>query len=333
MHSTARPRAAIPVTTGSPQFTARETECFRVVEAWFPARSVIEAHTHDRPVFAMMLRGGFRTDIGTRSLACDEGYAWTEPNAERHANFVSALGAHVLVIQPDPTRSELLEPIQDLLDGVRLLRHPALQCGAPGILAALRAPDADALAVESRVCEVLSSAANVHFRERACGPHAGVVAPRAGVAACRMASWPDAHRSRARGGRTPVPRGARLPPAIGREPRQLPRTPASHLGACRTGRRGRLGGAGRARGRLLRPEPFHAQLRAAHGRDTGAISRPDALGRLTPSRTPPGSSPLKNRLKPSGQCICLRYSRSGYSPVLGDTTDAQVRWDTLLATL
>ena len=53
----------------------------------------------------------FRTDISSRSLECDAGYAWTEPIAERHANYVGALGAHVLVIQPDPSRAELLEPL------------------------------------------------------------------------------------------------------------------------------------------------------------------------------------------------------------------------------
>jgi AraC family transcriptional regulator len=115
----------------------------------------------------MMLRGGFRTDISTRSLECDAGYAWTEPVAETHANYVGALGAHVLVIQPDPTRDELLDPLWNLLDGVRLMRHPALHCAVPSILAELHSPDdTSALGVETRVCEILSRAAGLRHRER-----------------------------------------------------------------------------------------------------------------------------------------------------------------------
>ena len=152
---------------GSPRFKTGETDSFRVIEAWFPPDAVLDAHTHDRPIFALMLRGGFRTHISSRSLECDAGYAWTEPIAETHANYVGALGAHVLVIQPDPSHDELLEPLWDLLDGIRLLRHPALHCAAPSILSALHTPDAaSTLAVETRVCEILSRAAGLEHRER-----------------------------------------------------------------------------------------------------------------------------------------------------------------------
>ena len=167
MPGTSIPQAPVPVSMGSPRFKTRETDSFRIVEAWFPPGAVLDSHTHDRPIFAMMLRGGFRTEIASRSLACDAGYAWTEPHAEKHANYVSALGAHVLVIQPDPARDELLEPLWDLLGGIRLLRHPALHCGAPSILSELHTPDdASALAVETRVCEILSRAAELRHRER-----------------------------------------------------------------------------------------------------------------------------------------------------------------------
>ena len=158
----------VPITMGSPRFVTRETESFRVVEAVFPAEAILERHTHDRPSFGIMLRGGFRTDIAARRLACDVGYAWTEPNAERHSNHVGPSGAHVLVIQPDPSREELIEPLADLLDGVHLMRHPALRCAAPGILAELHAPDITSpLAIDAHACAALSDAARLRHRERA----------------------------------------------------------------------------------------------------------------------------------------------------------------------
>ena len=101
---------AVPVTMGSPRFLNVKTQSFSVTEAWFPAGAVLEPHTHDRPVLALMLRGGFRTRIHGRSLDCDAGVAWTEPLGERHANYVGVKGAQVIVIEPDATRTELLDP-------------------------------------------------------------------------------------------------------------------------------------------------------------------------------------------------------------------------------
>src|SRR5215208_1288836 len=45
----------VPVTMGSPRFKTRETDSFRVVEAWFPPGAVLDAHSHDRPVMRMRI--------------------------------------------------------------------------------------------------------------------------------------------------------------------------------------------------------------------------------------------------------------------------------------
>jgi AraC family transcriptional regulator len=162
------PNSPVPITMGSPRFMTRETDSFRVTEAWFPPGAILDPHTHDRPVLAMMLRGGFQTEFAAQRLECDAGYAWTEPNAEKHSNYVGRSGAHVLVIQPDPTREELVEPLGELLDGVHLLRHPALLCAAPGILAELHAPDITSpLAIEAHACSALSGAVRLRLRDRA----------------------------------------------------------------------------------------------------------------------------------------------------------------------
>jgi AraC family transcriptional regulator len=160
------PAATVPVTMGSPRFLTRELESLRVVEAWFPPRAVLDPHTHDRSIFAVMLYGGFETRIGSRALECAPGSSWTEPNAEKHANHVGAEGAHVLVIQPDHRHVELFEPMRRLLDEVWLLEHPAVACAAPRIIEALRRPgDASGLGIEADVIAAMSLAAGIHHRD------------------------------------------------------------------------------------------------------------------------------------------------------------------------
>jgi AraC family transcriptional regulator len=152
---------------GSSRFLTRETRSFRVVHARFPPDAILVPHTHDRPTFGIMLRGGFLTEFGSQRLECDVGYAWTEPNAERHSNRVGRSGAHVLVVQPDPTHDELVEPLSDLLNGVHLLRHAALLCAAPRILAELHQSDVTSpLAIEAHACTALSDAARLRHRDR-----------------------------------------------------------------------------------------------------------------------------------------------------------------------
>jgi AraC family transcriptional regulator len=158
--------APVPVTMGSPRFLTRDLESLRVIEAWFPPRAVLQPHTHDRSVFAMMLYGGFETRIGARSLQCPPGSSWTEPNAEKHTNHVGRGGAHVLVIQPNDRHAELFEPMRRLLDEVCFIQHPAVMCSAPRIIEALRVPgDARALAIEADVLALMSLAVGMRHRD------------------------------------------------------------------------------------------------------------------------------------------------------------------------
>src|SRR5688572_26122545 len=61
---------SVPITMGSMRSRSLETGTCLVTEAWFPAGSVLEPHTHSRPVFAFMLAGGFLTGLGSRRLDC-----------------------------------------------------------------------------------------------------------------------------------------------------------------------------------------------------------------------------------------------------------------------
>lgn len=156
----------VPVTLGSPQFVTVKTPSFHVTEAWFPGGVVLEPHTHDRPILAVTIRGGLRTLIAGRSLECSHGSAWTEPLGERHANGVGADGALVMVVQPDISDEQLVEPFAKLLGEVNYLTNPRALSDAPRILNELRVDDAlapfclDALAVT-----LLASAARTTWRD------------------------------------------------------------------------------------------------------------------------------------------------------------------------
>ena len=105
-------RSAVPVTMGSPRFRSVNTGRCLATEAWFPPHAELPAHTHDRSIFAVMLRGGFRSDIAGRTLQCDPASVWTEPREERHANHVGREGALVLVVQPDLAGAGMFEVVR-----------------------------------------------------------------------------------------------------------------------------------------------------------------------------------------------------------------------------
>jgi AraC family transcriptional regulator len=151
---------------GSPRFRSIEAEGFVVTEAWFPPGAVLEPHTHERAILAVMLYGGFRTEIGTRSLACDQSYAWTEPLGEQHSNHVGSEGAHALVIQPDWRREEVTAPFAHLLDRVHLFRDAGVVTEASRTLAEFRIRDhLSALSVEGRATTMLALSARVRWRD------------------------------------------------------------------------------------------------------------------------------------------------------------------------
>lgn len=130
-----------PVTMGSPRSRSVDTSTFRVTEAWFPPGSVLESHTHDRSIVAVMLDGSFETRIGGKRLACVSGATWTEPREEPHANHVGSLGARVIVTQPIAPCAPAIAPFGSLFDSVSLTRDPAIALDARRISAELSAPD------------------------------------------------------------------------------------------------------------------------------------------------------------------------------------------------
>jgi AraC family transcriptional regulator len=138
-----------------------------VVDAWFPPGSVLERHTHERTCVGIMLEGAFDLTFDGGVFPCTPGTLFTEPLGERHANRVAASGAHVVVIQPDPSRRELFRPIQTLLDGIHVARNPrAVELGRRLAREARSDDPLAPLAVESLALDLLVSARRFD-RERA----------------------------------------------------------------------------------------------------------------------------------------------------------------------
>jgi AraC family transcriptional regulator len=152
---------------GSPRFTTREVGAFEITEAWFPPAAFLEPHVHGRAIFGVMLEGSFEHRFPAHSYACTPGTVLTEPAEEKHANRMERAGAHLLVVQLDPSRADLHRSLRPLLDRVHNLRHPDVAHMAWRLTGELRASDSAApLALEGGVLEMLATAARMRAIER-----------------------------------------------------------------------------------------------------------------------------------------------------------------------
>jgi AraC family transcriptional regulator len=147
----------VPVTMGSPRFRTLEATGCTVTEAWFPPNADLPPHTHDRPIFGVMLNGAFDSEIANRTLDCPPGSMWVEPLGERHSNRIGRTGARVLVLQPAPAS---FEAFTGFLDSVQHARNAAIARDASRIALELDAPDDLApLIVDGLVQAMLATAA------------------------------------------------------------------------------------------------------------------------------------------------------------------------------
>lgn len=161
-----RPKS-VPVTMGSPRFHTVEIEGLGITEAWFPPGAYLPPHIHDRAIFCVMLEGSFDVVFRSKTLACPPTAIHTEPLAERHANRIEGAGAHVLVLQPDPGREQLLRPWAPVLDRISHLRHAGIAALAARLCSELRASDSAApLAAESLALEMLARATRADAERR-----------------------------------------------------------------------------------------------------------------------------------------------------------------------
>jgi AraC family transcriptional regulator len=156
-------QAPVPVTLGSPWFRVVETDSCRVTEARFSAGDILHAHSHDRPIMAVMLQGSFDTAIVGRRFACLPDHAWTEPCEERHANYIGQRGARVLVFQPDPTHLAFVDSVMPLIEDVAHVHDPQVSLEARRVLREMNQPDSLAkLAIDAMMLGMLVRVSRTH---------------------------------------------------------------------------------------------------------------------------------------------------------------------------
>jgi AraC family transcriptional regulator len=154
----------VPVTMGSPRFRTLEATGCSITEAWFPPHADLPPHTHDRPIFGVMLSGAFDSEIAHRTLDCPPASVWVEPLGERHANRIGRGGARVLVVQPDPIS---FTPFAGFLESVQHLRHAGIAGDASRIALELDGGDDLApLVVDGLVQTMLATATRQERRRQ-----------------------------------------------------------------------------------------------------------------------------------------------------------------------
>jgi AraC family transcriptional regulator len=165
--STAAPSSA-PVSAGSSNARTLDGGAFRVTYARFPPGGRIPPHHHDRACIAVMLDGSFDLQFpGRPACACEPGSLTVEPIGDTHCNCMGALGAEVLVVQPDPGARELLAPVAHFLDGIRQVRHPDFAGLAHRMAAELQRSDSvTPMALEGMALELLVLASRAGMAPR-----------------------------------------------------------------------------------------------------------------------------------------------------------------------
>lgn len=173
-----RQHAAVPVQMGSDAHLVSEAGGFRFTWARFPAGALLEAHTHERTTFAVMLEGGFDLRFGSpamrrRELDCGPATIFTEPAGEKHSNRMFSDGATVVVVQPDPERRDLFGFCDDVLDSVNHFRHAAIQRLARRLAREIVDPDPlSPIAAEALALEMLVTANRMDAQSRTPPPPA-----------------------------------------------------------------------------------------------------------------------------------------------------------------
>jgi AraC family transcriptional regulator len=149
-----------PVSFGSPRFENVEAGGLLVTHAIFPARSRLCPHVHERTCVATTLSGTFDSGMMSRSHWSTAGMVLTEPAGERHSNRFGQADTHVLVVQPDSRRVELLRPFTRFLDSINQFSDVSVVLLARRLsLEIARPDDVTPLAIEALGLELIATAA------------------------------------------------------------------------------------------------------------------------------------------------------------------------------
>lgn len=148
-----------PVSLGSPRYRTADVGAFRITHARFPAGLVLGAHIHDRACVATTMRGTWDSVLGRRAYECGPSTLLVEPPTARHANHFSS-PCDVLVVQPDQSSGDLLEPCAGLLGEAQSFRDVRLGVLARRLTEELTGQDdLTPLVLEGLALELLGTAA------------------------------------------------------------------------------------------------------------------------------------------------------------------------------
>lgn len=149
----------VPITMGSASFVAKELSGVIVNALWFPPTLHLQPHTHERPVFGVMLDGSMRGRLGCRRYECARHTVFTEPAGERHDNYFGQRGGRIIAVLPDTTEADAFAPFAALLRGPSQFRHTQVVGMAARVLQEMTEPDSlSLLAVEALVFEMFIAA-------------------------------------------------------------------------------------------------------------------------------------------------------------------------------
>jgi AraC family transcriptional regulator len=159
---------AVPVWTGSRRLLSLEFPGFAITKSSFAGNVVLAPHLHERPIIAVMLHGGFRTNIARRSLDCRAGISWTEPLGEQHSNVAGPAGAHVLIIE-SAGRDELWSPFEALISEVHRLEDPHIASISTQLQWLVTAEVPDRLEIEGSILRILAASSRRTFYDADAG--------------------------------------------------------------------------------------------------------------------------------------------------------------------
>jgi AraC family transcriptional regulator len=89
---------------------------FILTETFHEPHLILPRHDHECANINFTLKGSFRETIGNRPQECETGSLLVKPPGESHGNKYGREGAHCLLIELSPPRSDDIRALTDLFD-------------------------------------------------------------------------------------------------------------------------------------------------------------------------------------------------------------------------
>ncbi len=160
----------VPVAWGSQSASTLDVGALRFMDLRFPSALVLPPHAHDRPTLALVMKGSFETKLAADVALCGRSSLRIEPAGSQHTNRFGSLGAHIVVVQPDPT-SPLFAPAAEAFDRAEHRRDERAGLIGRAIASEFRHQDAvSPLALQSLGLELVAAVARSSRETRVAPP-------------------------------------------------------------------------------------------------------------------------------------------------------------------